>query len=61
MNREQRRQQAEREAHKEKELEDLKRAILRAKSEYEIEGILTGALASNYQKERVERICKELG
>src|SRR3989344_6797238 len=46
---------------KEKELEDLKRAILRAKKEYGIEGVTAGALASNYQKERVEKICAELG
>ncbi len=46
---------------KEKELDDLKRAILRAKKEFGIEGVTAGALASNYQKERVEKICKELG
>ena len=46
---------------KEKELEDLKRAISKAQKQYQIEGIITGALASNYQKDRVEKICKELG
>ncbi len=45
---------------KEEELEDLKRAIRKAKEAYHIEGVCTGALASVYQKSRVEKICKEL-
>ena len=45
---------------KEEELADLKRAIEIAKRDYSIEGVLTGALASVYQKSRVERICDEL-
>lgn len=46
---------------KEEELADLSRAILRAKEEYRLEGICTGALASVYQKDRVERVCRDLG
>lgn len=46
---------------KEEELDDLKRILSNAKSEYKLEGICTGALASVYQKNRVERICGELG
>ncbi|MFC1742061.1 diphthine--ammonia ligase [Nanoarchaeota archaeon] len=46
---------------KEKELDDLKRAILRAKLEYGIEGVVTGALYSQYQRERIEKICDSLG
>ena len=46
---------------KESELEDLKKAILRAKQEFGIEGVVTGALYSNYQRERIERVCDELG
>ncbi len=46
---------------KEEELEDLKRALRGAKEAYGIEGVCTGALASVYQKSRVERICGELG
>jgi asparagine synthase (glutamine-hydrolysing) len=46
---------------KETELEDMKRAIVRAKAESGIEGIVTGALYSNYQRERIERVCDELG
>ena len=45
---------------KEEELSDLTRAIRRAKAEYGIEGICTGALASVYQKSRVEKICSSL-
>ena len=46
---------------KEKELIDLKRAIKKAKTEFGIEGVTAGALASNYQKDRVETVCEELG
>jgi diphthine-ammonia ligase len=45
---------------KEKELLDLKKAIVKAKKEYGIQGIITGALYSNYQRERIEKICDEL-
>ncbi|MAG39331.1 ATP-binding protein [Candidatus Woesearchaeota archaeon] len=45
---------------KEKELEDLKEAIKKAKKKYNIEGIVTGALFSNYQRTRVEKICDSL-
>lgn len=46
---------------KESELADLKKALQRAKDEYHIEGVVTGALFSTYQRDRVERICDELG
>jgi diphthine-ammonia ligase len=45
---------------KEEELADLKQAIAIAKRNHSIEGVYTGALASVYQKSRVERICDEL-
>lgn len=45
---------------KEQELEDLKNAIGAARAEYSLDAICTGALASVYQKTRVERICSEL-
>lgn len=45
---------------KEIELSDLKKAIKKAKDEYKIEGIITGALFSNYQRERIEKVCDEL-
>lgn len=46
---------------KEDELADLSKAIEIAKRDYSIEGVYTGALASVYQKSRVERVCEELG
>lgn len=46
---------------KEEELADLSKVIRRAKSDYQLDGICTGALASVYQKSRVERICRSLG
>ena len=45
---------------KEEELADLQRALADAKARFGLEGVYTGALASVYQKTRVERICKEL-
>lgn len=45
---------------KEKELVDLKNAIAFAKSKFGINGIVAGTLYSNYQKDRIEKICKEL-
>ncbi|MBA7597941.1 hypothetical protein ES703_04949 [subsurface metagenome] len=45
---------------KEKELKDLEIAIRRAKKRYKIKGVVSGALASNYQKSRIESICKKL-
>src|SRR5215467_9845547 len=46
---------------KEIELDDLRKGISEAKSVHGISAVCTGALASVYQKERVERICSELG
>jgi len=46
---------------KEEELEDLTSAMRRAKESYKLDGIYTGALASSYQKSRVERVCGQLG
>ena len=46
---------------KERELEDLETAIGRAKGDFDLEGIVTGAVKSIYQSTRVQRICKRLG
>lgn len=46
---------------KEKELLDLKNAIVEAVKRYQIEGIVTGAVRSTYQASRVQKICHELG
>jgi ABC transporter with metal-binding/Fe-S-binding domain ATP-binding protein len=45
---------------KEEELADLERVLSNAKGRFGLEGIYTGALASVYQKTRVERICSRL-
>lgn len=45
---------------KELELAELEKAIKSAKEKYHIEGIISGALASNYQKLRIEDICNKL-
>ncbi len=45
---------------KEKELEDLRKLIVDAKEKFRIEGIVTGALASEYQTSRIQKICDEL-
>ncbi len=45
---------------KEIELEDLKKAIEKAKTEFAIEGVVTGALKSEYQASRIQKICDEL-
>jgi len=46
---------------KEEELGDLERALDDAKGRFRLEGVYTGALASVYQKSRVERVCRGLG
>ncbi len=46
---------------KEEELGDLEKALGAAKKEFGLEGVYTGALASVYQKSRVERVCGALG
>jgi ABC transporter with metal-binding/Fe-S-binding domain ATP-binding protein len=46
---------------KEEELQDLKQAIKQATGRFEVEGIVTGAVESTYQAERVQKICFQLG
>jgi diphthine-ammonia ligase len=48
------------EGEKEIELKDLERAIARAKKEYKIEGVVTGAIESVYQASRIQKICNKL-
>lgn len=47
----------ETEGEKEAELEDLKEAL----AALDVYGVLTGAIASDYQSVRIDRICHELG
>jgi asparagine synthase (glutamine-hydrolysing) len=46
---------------KEEELEDLKQAIELVKARYHVEGVSCGAIKSNYQQERISKICEDLG
>jgi len=45
---------------KEEELKDLEKAIKSAKTKYKIQGIVTGALKSEYQVSRIQKICDKL-
>jgi len=45
---------------KEKELLDLEKAIVKAKKKFPFEGIITGALFSEYQSSRIEKIAWKL-
>ncbi len=45
------------EGKKEVELVDLENAIAQAKTNYQIDGVVTGAVESVYQASRVQRIC----
>ncbi|MEK6845597.1 MAG: diphthine--ammonia ligase, partial [Nanoarchaeota archaeon] len=51
----------ETEGEKEVELKDLRQALVRAKRKYKIEGIVTGALYSTYQRDRLEEVADGLG
>lgn len=42
---------------KERELEDLKKLL----ASLDVDGVVTGAVQSVYQKERIDRLCDELG
>jgi diphthine-ammonia ligase len=46
---------------KETELEALETALKEAIDTYQIEGVIAGALASQYQRERIEAVCDRLG
>ena len=48
------------EGKKEEELADLEKAIAKAKEEFQIDGVVTGAVESVYQASRVQRICNHL-
>jgi asparagine synthase (glutamine-hydrolysing) len=46
---------------KEVELKDLSEAIKKAKDKYGLDGIVTGALYSEYQASRIIKLCEDLG
>jgi ABC transporter with metal-binding/Fe-S-binding domain ATP-binding protein len=45
----------------EEELKDLEEAIAQAVKDFEIDGVVTGAVESVYQAARIQRICNSLG
>ena len=45
---------------KEEELEDLKNAIKQVKDRYNLDGLVTGAIASVYQASRIKKIANDL-
>jgi ABC transporter with metal-binding/Fe-S-binding domain ATP-binding protein len=45
----------------EEELTDLEEAITQAVKTFKIEGVVSGAIESVYQSERIQRICNRLG
>ena len=45
---------------KETELKDLEKAIKKAKKDFKIQGVVTGAVESVYQTSRVQKICDKL-
>ena len=49
------------EGKKEEELEDLKEGLTILKEKYRITGVVTGAIASEYQRMRINKICDKLG
>ncbi len=46
---------------KEDELNDLEKALRKAKEKYKIEGVVTGAIFSDYQRTRIEKVCDKIG
>ena len=46
---------------KEEELKQLQEAIRTAIDKYDIQGLVTGALHSKYQTDRIQKICDKLG
>jgi len=48
------------EGEKEKELKELEEALAEAKKKYQIEGLVTGAVESVYQAQRIQQICNKL-
>lgn len=46
---------------KEEELSALKEVLLKAKQEFDVTGVVSGALFSNYQRTRIEQVCEEIG
>lgn len=48
------------EGKKEDEIRDLEKALEKAKEKYKIGGVVTGALFSDYQRTRIEKVCDKI-
>ncbi|MDP2908341.1 MAG: diphthine--ammonia ligase [Nanoarchaeota archaeon] len=48
------------EGKKEAEVRDLEKALEKAKEKYKIGGVVTGALFSDYQRTRIEKVCDKI-
>jgi diphthine-ammonia ligase len=46
---------------KERELEDLKTSLVELMGNTEVDGLISGALSSEYQKSRLDYLCEDLG
>ena len=46
---------------KENELKDMEQALKIAKDRFKVQGVVVGAIFSQYQRERVEKVCDKLG
>ena len=46
---------------KEEEVDDLECALKEIKEKYGIEGVVSGAILSKYQRQRIERVCERSG
>ncbi|MFH1052920.1 MAG: diphthine--ammonia ligase [Candidatus Woesearchaeota archaeon] len=49
------------EGKKEKELKELEKVLTQAKDKFNLDGIITGAIYSNYQRERIEKVADKVG
>ncbi len=45
---------------KELELKDIENALKKIKKKYKIEGVVSGAIESDYQRKRIKKICESL-
>ncbi|MFB6158091.1 MAG: diphthine--ammonia ligase, partial [Candidatus Nanohalobium sp.] len=46
---------------KEEELEDLRKGLETAREKFNVEGVVAGALASTYQRDRVDKVAEQVG
>jgi ABC transporter with metal-binding/Fe-S-binding domain ATP-binding protein len=53
--------QAKTEGVKELEINDLKKALKNLRDRLRVEAVVSGAIASQYQRSRIDRVCEELG